>query len=71
MIFDILAISVDEIERRSTSYKKKFKLKGYNRGLEQFVTVKNPNSTNAMEKLFDIAGISEEKRINRKPKKDN
>ena len=61
-ISDILAISIDEIARRRNSYKKKFKMKAYNRGLEKFVAVKNPKSTNALEHLWDIAGIPEEKR---------
>ena len=61
-ISDILGISVDEIARRREAYKKKFKMKAYNRGLEQFVAVKNPKSTNALEHLWDMAGIPEEKR---------
>jgi hypothetical protein len=65
-ISDILEISVDEIERRRLSYKKKFDLKAYNRGLEKFVAVKNPRSTNSMEKLMDMVGMPEEKRPNYK-----
>lgn len=61
-ISDILAISVDEIARRRESYKKKFKMKAYNRGLEKFLAVKNPKSTNALEHLWDMVGIPEEKR---------
>ena len=61
-ISDILAISVDEIARRRESYKKKFKMKAYNRGLEKFIAVKNSKSTNALEHLWDMAGIPEEKR---------
>jgi vacuolar-type H+-ATPase subunit I/STV1 len=30
--------------------------------LEKYVAVKNPKSTNAMEKLMDMVGIPEEKR---------
>ncbi len=61
-ISDILAISVDEIGRRMASCKKKIKHKSYNRGLEKYVAVKNPKSTNAMEKLMDMVGIPEEER---------
>lgn len=61
-ISDILGISVDEIARRRESYKKKFKMKAYNRGLEKFLAVKNPKSTNALEHLWDMVGIPEEKR---------
>ena len=61
-ISDILAISADEIIRRRESVKKKLKMKAYNRGLEKFVAVKNPRSTNALEHLWDMAGIPEEKR---------
>lgn len=61
-ISDILAISVDEIARRRESCKKKFKMKAYNRGLEKFVAVKNPKSTNALEHLWDMVGIPEEER---------
>lgn len=61
-VSDILAISVDEIARRRESYKKKFKMKAYNRGLEKFLAIKNPKSTNALEHLWDKVGIPEEKR---------
>jgi hypothetical protein len=61
-ISDVLAISVDEISRRREAYKKKFKMKAYNRGLEKFVAVKNPKSTNALEHLWDMAEIPEEER---------
>ena len=46
-----LKISVDEISRLKNSYMKKLKHKAYNRGLERFLTVKDPNSTNAMERI--------------------
>ena len=61
-VSDTLAISVEEIGRRMESCKKKFKHKSYNRGLEKYIAVKNPKSTNAMEKLMDMVGIPEEER---------
>ena len=70
-ISDILGISVDEISRRRDSYKKKFKMKAYNRGLEKFVAVKNPKSTNALEHLWDMAEIPEEKRPAYKKNQEN
>ena len=61
-ISEILAISVDEITRRREAYKKKLKMKAYNRGLEKFVAVKNPKSTNAMEHIWDMIDLPEEER---------
>lgn len=61
-ISEILAISVDEVRRRRESCKKKLRMEAYNRGLEKFLTVKYPNSTNAHECLWDMAEIPEEKR---------
>ena len=37
-------------------------MKVYNRGLEQFVAVKNPKSTNALEHLWDMIDLPEEER---------
>ncbi len=53
-ISERLKISVEEIGRLQSSYMKKFKHKSYQRGLEKFVTVKDPRSTNAMEKLKEM-----------------
>ena len=61
-ISDILAISVDEIARRIESYKKKITHKSYNQGLIKFLEVRDPNSSNPFQKLWDMVGLSEEER---------
>lgn len=57
-----LTISVDEIIRRKHECERKFKLEDYKKGLEKFIEVKYPLSTNALEKLWDMAEIPEEDR---------
>lgn len=53
---------MDEIIRRKHECEKKFKLEDYKKGLEKFIEVKYPLSTNALEKLWDMAEIPEEDR---------
>lgn len=61
-IAEILDISTDEIARRVKSYKKKITHESYNKGLEKFLQIRDPNSTNGFQKLWDMVGISDEKR---------
>ena len=56
-ISEDMSISTEEVERVLSAVKEKITHVSYNGEMENFVAIDKPNSTNAIEKLYEIVGL--------------
>jgi transcription initiation factor IIE alpha subunit len=62
-ISEDMSISTEEVQRVLSAVKEKITHVSYNKEMEEFVAIDKPNSTNAIEKLYEMVGLKGKKKL--------